>query len=118
MQFKEKQAIYMQIADYVCDNILTGKWPLEEKILSVRDLGVKLEVNPNTVMRSYEYLQQQNIIFNKRGIGFFVAADAINIILQIRKKRFFETELSDFFKTLKLLNIDMQEIVEYYKNHV
>lgn len=118
MEFREKQAIYLQIADWVCDQILTGKWPPEEKILSVRDLGIRLEVNPNTVMRAYEFLQQQNIIFNKRGIGFFVAENAKETILQIRKKRFFETELPDFFKTIKMLGIGMDEITEHYKNHL
>lgn len=118
MEFREKQAIYLQIADWVCDQILTGKWPPEEKILSVRDLGIRMEVNPNTVMRAYEFLQQQNIIFNKRGIGFFVAENAKETILQIRKKRFFETELPDFFKTIKMLEIGMDEITEHYKNHL
>ena len=114
MEFREKQAIYLQIADFICDNILAKKYLPEDKILSVRELAIKLEVNPNTVMRTYEYLQQQNIIYNKRGIGFFVAPDADDIIIQFRKKQFFETQLPDFFKTIQLLKIDINEIVEHY----
>ncbi|MDR2084824.1 MAG: GntR family transcriptional regulator [Bacteroidales bacterium] len=115
MEFREKQAIYLQIADYICDNILNGKHQPEEKILSVREMAVKLEVNPNTVMRTYDLLQQQNIIFNKRGIGFFVAIGAKEIIIQNRKKRFFETQLPDFFKTIKLLGVDIKEILERFE---
>lgn len=118
MEFKEKQAIYLQIADYICDNILSDKYPPEEKILSVREMGIKLEVNPNTVMRTYDLLQQQEIIFNKRGIGFFVANDAKTIIIQNRKRRFFEVQLPEFFKTIKLLGIDINEITDNYKKFI
>ena len=75
MEFRDNEAIYLQIAALVSDNILLGKWPGEQKIPSVRDLAVELEVNPNTVMRSYEFLQNQGIIYNKRGLGLFVAPD-------------------------------------------
>ena len=57
MDFKETQAIYLQIVDLVCDNIMTGKWKAGERVPSVRELGVQLEVNPNTVMRAYDCLQ-------------------------------------------------------------
>ena len=76
MDFKETQAIYLQIVDLVCDHIVTGKWKAQERIPSVRELGVQLEVNPNTVMRAYDYLQAREIICNKRGVGFFVTEGA------------------------------------------
>ncbi len=110
MEFKDKQAIYLQIADYVCDHILTGKWPAGEKIISIRELAVKLEVNPNTAMRTYEYLQQQGIIFNKRGIGYFVDETAPDKIRELRRKRFFEYELPEFIKTIRMLGIDFELI--------
>ena len=69
MDFKETQAIYLQIVDLVCDHIVTGKWKAQERIPSVRELGVQLEVNPNTVMRAYDYLQAREIICNKRGVS-------------------------------------------------
>ncbi|HEV3326742.1 MAG TPA: GntR family transcriptional regulator, partial [Puia sp.] len=75
MQFRESQAIYLQIADYVCERILLKEWPPGDRVPSVRELAVLLEVNPNTVMRTYEFLQQQAILFNQRGIGFFAALD-------------------------------------------
>ncbi len=65
MNFNEKQAIYLQIASIVCDTILEGKWKVD-KIPSVRELAVDLQVNPNTVMRAYDHLQQEQILMNKR----------------------------------------------------
>lgn len=114
MEFKEKQAIYLQIADFICEEILLQKWPPGDRIPSVRDLASSLEVNPNTVMRTYEFLQSKNIIFNKRGIGYFASDTADQLILSYRKERFLENELPEVFKTLFLLNIDMDEIKTRY----
>ena len=117
MNFKENEAIYLQIAAYVNDHILLGKWLPAEKILSVRDLAVELQVNPNTVMRSYEYLQNKEIIFNKRGIGFFVADDAVKKIKAERKERFIKEDLPLLFKTMYLLNIEAEEVVRQYEKY-
>lgn len=65
MNFKESKAIYLQIADRICDEILLGQYPEEERIPSVREYAAIVEVNANTVMRSFDYLQVQNIIYNK-----------------------------------------------------
>jgi len=72
MEFRDKQAIYLQISEYVCEQILLNKWLVGEKISSIRDLAVAMQVNPNTVQRAYDFLQQQEIITNKRGVGYFV----------------------------------------------
>lgn len=115
MEFKDNEAIYLQIAGYVSDHILLGKWLPEEKIPSVRELAVNLEVNPNTVMRTYELLQNQELIYNKRGIGFFVAPDAPEKIRQLRKERFLEQELPEFFKSIYLLDVTLEEIGKKYE---
>jgi DNA-binding transcriptional regulator YhcF (GntR family) len=90
MQFRESIAIYLQIADYILERILLKQWRTDERIPAVRELAVQLEVNPNTVMRTYEFLQGQNIIYNQRGIGYFVAPDAIKNATQYRKTEFIE----------------------------
>ena len=118
MDFRDKQAIYLQIADYVCEKILLGQWSPGDRIPSVRDLGVELEVNPNTVVRTYDFLQQKNIIFNKRGIGYFAADDAPTHIKAYRRDQFLETELPVFFRTMYLLNIDLTEIEQRYDEFV
>lgn len=114
MEFKDNEAIYLQIAAFVCDNILTGKWPAGQKILSVRDLAVALEVNPNTVMRSYEFLQGLEIVYNKRGLGLFVAEDGFEKVKAYRKQNFVQQYLPEFFKNIYLLDISMDEISQQY----
>ena len=96
MQFNNHQSIYVQIAALMEEEIASGRWMEEARIPSVRELGMQLEVNPNTVMRSYEMVQEDQLIYNKRGLGYFVQAGARNIILEKRKKIFHETEIPAF----------------------
>ena len=101
MNFKESKAIYLQIADRICDEILLGQLGEEERIPSVREYAAIVEVNANTVMRSFDYLQSQNIIYNKRGIGYFVATGA--------------RELIHSFRQIKTLDIPIEEITDIYR---
>ncbi len=115
MEFGETNAIYLQIADHFCENILLRKWNAGDRIPSVREMAVSIEVNPNTVLRTYNYLQEKGIIFNKRGIGYFVSDDGLEKTLQLRKEDFIGHELPKFFKTMDLLNITMDELQVYYR---
>ncbi|MCE5174694.1 MAG: GntR family transcriptional regulator [Bacteroidales bacterium] len=118
MDFNENKAIYLQIADILCEQILDGEWPPQEKIPSVREMGITLQVNPNTVLRTYDFLQQKNIIFNKRGLGYFVEEDAVKKILEIRRDNFLKNTLPNFFKTISLLQILPEEIMEKYQEYL
>jgi GntR family transcriptional regulator len=115
MEFRDNEAIYLQIAAFVSENILLGKWPAEQKILSVRDLAVELEVNPNTVMRSYEFLQNQGVIYNKRGLGLYVAPDGPDKVKTYRKERFIQQELPVFFRNIYLLDIEPGDLQQWYE---
>ena len=118
MEFKETPAIYIQIAEYVCEQILLKKWKLGEKIISIRDLAVNMEVNPNTVQRAYDFLQQRDIITNKRGVGYFTEDDAMERILNFRREQFIENELPVFMRNVYLLKIDFKEIKSMFDQFV
>jgi DNA-binding transcriptional regulator YhcF (GntR family) len=115
MEFRDKQSIYLQIAEYVCDQILLGKWALGEKIISIRELAITIEVNPNTVQRAYDFLQQRNIITNKRGIGYFTEEDALERIISFRREQFVQNELPIIFRNLYLLKMDFKELKQLYE---
>lgn len=115
MEFRDNEAIYLQIAAYISEHILLGKWPEDDKMPSVRELAVELQVNPNTVMRTYEFLQNQEVVYNKRGIGFFAAPNAIKKIKAYRKERFLQQDLPVFFRNIFLLDISLEEIQERYE---
>lgn len=114
MEFKSNQTIYMQIADFICENILKGKWEEGNKMSSVREMAATIEVNPNTVMRTYSYLQDAGIISNKRGIGFFINEGASQKIEAMQKEEFITKILPEIFRKMELLNIDMDELKSIY----
>lgn len=119
MEFKENnQAIYLQIADHFFENILQKKWNSGDKIPSIREMAVKFEVNPNTTMRTFNYLQDKGIIFNKRGIGYYVADDGYDKTKELKKEQFIQEDLPLFFKTMRLLKIDLDDLKKYYDKYV
>lgn len=117
MEFGDGNAIYLQIADQLCENILLEKWKPGDRIPSVRELAVSIEVNPNTVMRTFNYLQEKGIIFNKRGIGYFVSEDGFQKTRALRKEDFVTEELPRFFKAMSLLNLSLDDVNEYYRRY-
>jgi DNA-binding transcriptional regulator YhcF (GntR family) len=117
MEFRQDQAIYLQIAELVSENILAGVWRPEDRIPSTRELAESIEVNPNTVVRTYAYLQEKGIIVNQRGIGYFVADDAVEVTTALRKADFVSKELPRIFHTMELLGMAYGEIEELYAAH-
>jgi len=110
MEFRKQKSIYQQIADRLMDQLLAGTPDADERMPSVRDVAVSLAVNPNTVMRSFDYLQQEGIIYNRRGVGYFVSPDAKERILAIQRREFLEEELPYIRQRMKALGISIDEL--------
>ena len=112
MKFIKPKAIYMQIADYLCEQILASELKGGDRIQSVREMAAQVEVNPNTVARTFTYLQEQEIIFNKRGVGYFVADDALQKTKALKKTAFIKQFLPEVFKLMELLEISFEDLRE------
>lgn len=106
MDFHSEKPIYLQIADSMYESILSGKLGADERIPSVREYGAQIGVNPNTVMRVYEKLTAEEIIYNKRGIGYFVSAEARDRILEAQKAEFLQVEVPAILRKMELLGLD------------
>ncbi len=115
MEFKNTKGIFLQIADSISEKVMEGKYPPCEKIPSVRDLAAEMGVNPNTVMRTYSELQARGIIDNKRGVGFYVSTDAVEIIRKWKRKEFFEIELPLIVRQTRMLDITPEELKPYFE---
>jgi DNA-binding transcriptional regulator YhcF (GntR family) len=115
MEFKERKPIYIQIADAMCERILAGTWTEEDRIPSIREMAVEIEVNPNTVTRAYGYLQERNVIRNQRGIGYFVETDAQERTRELKRKDFLENDIPELFRTMSILGIGMEELGKLYE---
>lgn len=118
MLFKENnKAIYLQIADTVCDDVLSGALPPESRIPSVREYAASIEVNANTVMRAYDFLASRGVIYNKRGIGYFISCNAIGIVKEMRRAELLGSETDTLFNRLRLLGITPDELARLYTDY-
>ena len=100
MTFTNDKAIYIQMADRLCDEILSGTYKDDDRIPSVREYAVLLEVNTNTAVKAYEQLAREEIIYNKRGLGYFVTPGA--------------ERLPELFRQMQLLDITLEDVKSAY----
>ena len=115
MIFTNDKAIYIQMADRLCDEILSGVYKDDDRIPSVREYAVLLEVNTNTAVKAYEQLAREEIMYDKRGLGYFVTKGARKQILKVRKQEFMKERLPELFRQMNLLDITIDDVAEAYK---
>ncbi len=113
--FSNDKAIYLQMADRLCDEILAGLYGDDDRIPSVREYAVLLQVNTNTAVKAYDALARDGIIYNRRGRGYFVSAGARDTIMQARRREFMEQTLPDVFRRMRLLGIGIDEVVKRWE---
>lgn len=112
MTFNNDKAIYIQMADRLCDDILAGTYSDDDRVPSVREYAVSLEVNTNTAVKAYDQLARDGIIYNRRGLGYFVTPGARDSIMQARRKAFLDTTLPSLFRDMRLLGIGIDDIAK------
>lgn len=112
MEFRKQKPIYLQIADRLMEQILQGEPAEDDRMPSVRDVAVNMGVNPNTVMRTFEQLQSEEIIYNRRGVGYFVSPDAKKRILAEQRRQFLEEELPLIRQKMQMLGISFEEVMK------
>ncbi|MBR4239582.1 MAG: GntR family transcriptional regulator [Prevotella sp.] len=118
MNFNNEKAIYLQMVDRLCDEILAGTYKADDRIPSVREYAIMLSVNTNTAVKAYEHLAREGVIYNKRGLGYFVSEDARQHILDVRRRDFMEKRLPEVFREMRLLGIGIEEVEGEYEKRI
>lgn len=117
MDFNDNsKPIYLQLADQLMDDLQRGLASPGDRLLSVRDYGAKVGVNANTVMRTYTWLQQEEIIYNKRGIGYFYSDDARERVMNMRRRDFYNREMPRFIRKMQDLGITAEEFINHFNS--
>ena len=117
MMYYSDKAIFVKIAERLCDDILSGRYHEGNRVPSVRELAAEYEVNTNTALRSFEILQRENILLQQRGIGMLVAKGAQRKIRTARKKEFLTKEMPEFFRRLELLGLSIDDVTTAWEEH-
>lgn len=113
--FTNDKPIYLQMADRLCDDILAGIYADDDRIPSVRDYAMQLQVNTNTAVKAYDELSRNEIIYQRRGMGYFVTAGARANILKSRRKEFTEVTLARLFRDMELLGMSFDDVANAYR---
>ena len=114
-EFKEGLTIYKQIALNLENEILEGELAAGERLPSLRESAVDMEVNINTIMRGYNLLEEEGILEKERGLGFFVTKEASDIVRRKRRESFYEETVPNLYKTLRRLDISFEDLVQSLK---
>jgi len=117
MEFSENKPIYLQIVDRFCELILNRKWTPDERIPSIREIAVMMEINPNTAIRAFHYLQDEGILYNERGVGYFVSDKAYELVLELKREEFIREKLPVFYRDMRLLGISPVDLKDLYREH-
>jgi GntR family transcriptional regulator len=117
VNFKPNYSIYLQVADFVCEKVLTGAWRDGDKLPAVKDLAVLTSVNPNTVIKALTWLQDNEILSTQRGVGYFLTDGATARTLALKRREFIEEDLPDVFASMQLLGVDLAELEVLYQNY-
>lgn len=112
------KAIYLILADKIMDDVLSGKLQPDDRLPSIREYAAEVQVNPNTMMRTYDYLYSRNVIYNKRGVGYFLSADAHSIVEDLRHRQLMDDELEAIFRQLRLLGVSPDELRTRYVDYL
>lgn len=112
MQFNSDKPIYLQLADRLADDIVDGTYRDDDRVPSVREFGTRFGVNTNTAVKAYDQLSRDNVIYNRRGLGYFVTPGARDRIVAARRSEFVHTVLPEMFRQMKMLGIGIGDIVD------
>lgn len=110
MIYYSDKALFVKIAERLCDDILAERYREGDRVPSVRELAAEYEVNTNTALRAFEVLQRDGILLQQRGIGMLVAKGAKRKILNARKKEFLQREMPEFLHRLDLLGLTIDDV--------
>ena len=90
LKFENEKPIYIQLAEWLSDNIISGQLKEEQQIPSTTEISVTYKVNPATALKGVNMLVEKGVIYKKRGLGMFVAKGAVEVLRKERQSEFFD----------------------------
>ena len=113
-EFKNDKPIYIQLMDQIQLNIISGIYPIGEKLPSVRELAAQASVNPNTVQKALSELERTGLIFSQRTNGRFITED-IDMIKNL-KNNLAQEQIEIFLNNMEKIGYNKDETIELIQN--
>lgn len=110
IKFDNNIPIYLQIMNMVKKQIIRGEIKEGDKIPSVREFAEMLQINPNTIQRTFQELEREGIVITKRGMGRYVTEDSEKI-MEVKQEMSKEI-ITNFLNGMKSLGFEEEEILK------
>ena len=109
IEFDNNLPIYLQVMNYIKKQIVAGKLKPGDKIESVRELAAELQINPNTIQRTFQELEREGVVVTRRGLGRYVTEEE-SMMMRMRKEMA-DQLLERFVSGMKELGFGDRDIV-------
>jgi GntR family transcriptional regulator len=113
LKINPNMSIFVQLAEYIRVEIFSGALKPGDKILSIREMAIELEVNPNTIKRVYQELVDDGLIDTHGTLGNYVSED-LNLI-ESKKRLYLMSKTKDFVDLLKAVDVDIEQVIKEFK---
>jgi DNA-binding transcriptional regulator YhcF (GntR family) len=112
IDFESDKPIFVQIAEWLEDAILSNAFEEESQIPSITEISVICKINPATALKGINMLVDKEVVYKKRGLGMFVKEGAVKKLMKERKNRFYESYIEALLEEARKLNLNKEDILE------
>jgi GntR family transcriptional regulator len=110
--FDDRSPIYLQIADKIKDDILSGGLREDQQVMSTNQYAAYYRINPATAAKGFHQLLDEGILYKRRGVGVFVSADARERLLAQRRDRFFDEIVDPMVAEARVIGIPLTDVIK------
>jgi GntR family transcriptional regulator len=109
--FDGRDPIYLQIADQIRDDIVSGALAEEEQVMSTTQYATTYRINPATAAKAFAQLVDEGVVHKRRGVGIFVSPGARRQLLERRRERFFADVVEPVAAEARMLGVPLEDVV-------
>ena len=113
--FNDTEPLFMQIAQWLEDRIVTGQLQTDEQIPSTTELSQVLKINPATVRKGVNLLVEKGLVYKKRGMGMYVAENATENVRDDRRVKFYDDYIAPLLAESQRLGLSRADLIEMLK---
>jgi GntR family transcriptional regulator len=111
--FDDRSPIYLQIADAIRNDVLSGVLKEDEQVMSTNQYAAFYNINPATAAKGFAELVDEGVLYKKRGIGMFVSPDARERLRAGRRERFFSEVVDPMLAEAARIGVPVDEILKH-----
>ena len=109
--FDDRSPIYLQIAEQIKNDIVTGALAEDEQVMSTNQYAAYYRINPATVAKAFQQLVDEQVLYKKRGIGMFVSPTARDALRARRRETFFSDVVDSMVAEAKAVGVPLAEVM-------